>query len=50
MLSGKWSLISFLNPSNDRMLASRLGWVVLETQCHKGGKAIIFTTGDGHSP
>lgn len=50
VVNGKWFLISFLNPANVRMLASWLDWVLLETQCHKGGKAIIFATGNGHSP
>lgn len=50
VVNGKWFLISFLSLANVRMLASWLGWVVLETQHHKGGKAIIFTTGNGHSP
>lgn len=51
VVSGKWFLISFLNPANVRMLASWLGWVRLfQKLCHKGGKAIIFTAGNGHSP
>lgn len=49
MVSGKWSLVSFLDPANVRMLAIWFGWVVLGTECHKGGKAIVFTTDNGHS-